>query len=110
MELRYLGFEQKQNTRNYRFDGVASGQPTVHFVITADLALFLANRIGIQEGPTLCAHKLSTTPELSTETRWELTNDDLRAHASARSMAEARKAEARRMGPRRRPPVPPSKN
>jgi len=27
--------------------------------------------------------------------------------ASARSLAEARKAEARRMGPRRRPPVPP---
>ena len=58
MELRYLGFDQKQNTRTYKFDGVANGQPTVHFVVTADLALFLANRIGIQEGPTLCANKL----------------------------------------------------
>jgi hypothetical protein len=105
MELRYLGFDQKQNTRTYKFDGVANGQPTVHFLVTADLALFLANRIGIQEGPTLCAHKLSTVPEPATSL--ELTNDDLRAHASARSMAEARKAEARRMGPRRRPPVPP---
>ena len=60
MELRYMGFDQKQNTRTYKFDGVANGQPTVHFVVTADLALFLANRIGIQEGPTLCAHKLSS--------------------------------------------------
>jgi len=107
MELRYLGFDQKQNTRTYKFDGVANGQPTVHFVVTADLALFLANRIGIQEGPTLCAHKLSTSPESFGDANLELTNDDLRAHASARTMAEARKAEARRMGPRRRPPVPP---
>ena len=29
---------------------------------------------------------------------WILTNDDLRAHASARTLAEARKAEARRHG------------
>jgi hypothetical protein len=110
MELRYMGFDQKQNTRTYKFDGVANGQPTVHFAVTADLALFLANRIGIQEGPTLCAHKLSSsTPEPATDTSLVLTNDDLRAHANARSMAEARKAEARRMGPRRRPPViPPS--
>jgi hypothetical protein len=106
MELRYMGFDQKQNTRTYKFDGVASGQPTVHFAVTADLALFLANRIGIQEGPTLCAHKLSSSLEPS-DTSLVLTNDDLRAHASARSLAEARKAEARRMGPRRRPPVPP---
>ena len=108
MELRYLGFDQKQNTRTYKFDGVANGQPTVHFVVTADLALFLANRIGIQEGPTLCAHKLTTSPEPACDTNLELTDEDLRAHANARSMAEARKAEARRMSPRRRLPVPPA--
>ena len=108
MELRYMGFDQKQNTRTYRFDGLANGQPTVHFVVSADLALFLAHRIGIQEGPTLCANKLSSTLDPDSDTNLELTNDDLRAHASARSLAEARKAEARRMGPRRRPPVPPA--
>ena len=108
MELRYMGFEQNRNTRTYKFDGVANGQPTVHFVVTADLALFLLNRIGIQEGPTLCALKLSAV-EPSANTNVVLTNDDLRAHASARSMAEARKAEMRRMVPRRRPPVPPSR-
>ena len=109
MELRYMGFEQNRNTRTYKFDGVANGQPTVHFVVTADLALFLVNRIGIQEGPTLCALKLSSAAEPAPGTNLVLTNDDLRAHASARSLAEARKAEARRMGPRRRPPVPPSR-
>jgi hypothetical protein len=108
MELRYMGFDQTQNTRSYKFDGVANGQPTAHFVVTADLALFLAHRIGIQEGPTLCAHKLTSAPDPATGTSIVLTNDDLRAHASARSMAEARKTEARRMGPRRRTPAPPS--
>src|ERR1035438_9507829 len=44
--------------------------------------LFLANRIGIQEGPTLCAHKLSSAAEPASGTSLELTNDDLRAHAS----------------------------
>jgi hypothetical protein len=110
MELRYMGFEQNRNTRNYKFDGVANGRPTLHFVVTADLALFLVNRIGIQEGPALCAHKLTSAAEPATDTNLVLTDDDLRAHASARSMAEARKAEARRISPRRRPPVPPSKN
>jgi hypothetical protein len=110
MDLRYMGFEQKLNTRTYRFDRLASGQPTLHFVVKADLALFLANRIGIQEGPTLCAHKLSTGDDQVTDTNLVLTNDDLRAHASERSMAEARKAEARRMSPRRRSPVASSAN
>ena len=103
-----MGFDQKQSTRTYKFDGVANGQPTLHFLVTADLALFLANRIGIQEGPTLCASKLNSSAIPAVDTSLVLTNDDLRAHASARSMAEARKADARRMGPRRRPPVPPS--
>jgi hypothetical protein len=103
MELRYLGFDQKQNTRQYKFDGVAAGQPTLHFVVTADLALFLAHRIGIQEGPSLCAQKLSCSHESATPVKLELTNEDLRAHVDARSVAEARKAEARKGGVRRRP-------
>ncbi len=105
MELRYLGFDQKQNTRQYKFDGIANGQPTLHFVVTADLALFLAHRIGIQEGPSLCANKLSSAQQAATEVKLELTSEDLRAHASARTQAEARKAEARRVGVRRRPVV-----
>jgi hypothetical protein len=105
VELRYLGFDQKQNTRQYKFDGVANGQPTLHFVVTADLALFLAHRIGIQEGPTLCASKLSSALQPATDVPLELTSEDLRAHADARSVAEARKAEARRAGVRRRPTV-----
>ena len=103
MELRYMGFDQKQNTRAYRFEGFARGEPTVHFIVTADLALFLAYHIGLQEGPGLCAHKLAAGPQVSGHASLELTDDDLRAHADARAQAEARRAEARRSGPRRRP-------
>ena len=103
MELRYLGFDQKQNTRAYRFDGLTKGEPTIHFVVTADLDMFLKNRIGIQEGPSLCAHKLASDAQTPRLQNLELTNDDLRALADARAAADARKAELRRSGPRRRP-------
>jgi hypothetical protein len=103
MEYRYMGFDQRDNTRAYKFDGLAKGEPTVHFVITADLALFLKHRIGIQEGPALCAHKLADGPERAAPGHHELTNDDLLAYSTARAEAEARKAEIRSRGARRRP-------
>lgn len=96
MEFRYLGFDQMQNARAYRFDGLAKGEPARHFVVTADLALFLAHHVGIQEGPSLCALKLAGIPEEGTGQTYELTADDLRAHANARAAAEIRKAEARK--------------
>lgn len=102
MELRYMGFDQNQNKRAYRFDGLAKGEATMHFVVTADMALFLAHHIAIQEGPSLCAHKITADPGAAGQPAFELTGDDLQAHADARALAEARKAEARRSGPRRR--------
>jgi hypothetical protein len=101
MEFRYLGFEQHRNARTYRFDVVAKGEPTRHFMVTADLALFLEYRIGIQEGPSLCATKLAADIEGCAEGTHELTADDLRAYALAKAAAEARRAESRRSAPRR---------
>jgi hypothetical protein len=101
MELRYLGFDQKLSTRAYKFKGIANGKPTLYFIVRADLGLFLANHIGIQEGPSLCATKLAADLQEPANGSHELTNDDLRAHVSARAMADARKAEARRGGVRR---------
>lgn len=61
MELRYICFDQQDNTRVYKFDGVEKGQAIVQFVVTADLALFLKHHISIQEGPARCVpRKLST--------------------------------------------------
>jgi hypothetical protein len=101
MEFRYLGFDQQRNARVYRFDGIVKGEPNRHYLVTADLALFLTYRIGIQEGPTLCANKLAVETQNQTNGSFNLTDDDLRAHATARTEAEARKAELRKSSPRR---------
>ena len=95
MELRYVGFEQTQNTRMYRFERVVKGEPSTRFVITADLALFLVHHIHIQDGPSLCAIKLASDLESSWSGQHQLTDADLLAHVTARASAEALKIESR---------------
>ncbi|HVP46417.1 MAG TPA: hypothetical protein VMT32_07535 [Bryobacteraceae bacterium] len=102
MALRYMGFDQRQNTRVYKFDNVAEGEPTIRMLITADLTLFQKHHIAIQEGPGLCAQKLAADLENPRNGNHELTSDDLLAHASARAAVAARQAELRRKGARRR--------
>jgi hypothetical protein len=102
MELRYMGFDHKQNVRTYKFDGVAKGEPTLHFAVTADLGLFLKHRVNIQEGPTLCARKLTKDLGELQNGVHTLTNEDLSDYVGARAAIEARKTEARRHGTRTR--------
>jgi hypothetical protein len=101
-----LGFEQLRNARAYRFDVIEKGQPARHFVVTADLTLFLAHRVGIQEGPTLCANKLTADLEGNVDGNHELNAEDFRSHVTARSLADAQRAEARRTHRRRPTPAP----
>jgi hypothetical protein len=105
MEVRYLGFEQQQNSRSYQFDVVEKGQPARRFIVTADLSLFLIHRVGIQEGPALSASKLAADLERNFDGVHELTAEDLRAHANARSLAEAQLAEKRKSFRRRPSPA-----
>jgi hypothetical protein len=112
MELRYLGFDQSGNMRGYRFDVLAKGSTTRHFVVTVDLALFRAHRVGIQEGPSLCARKLAADIESHSEGTHELTTKDMQAYADARTAAEVRRLESRKgnfrrgKAPASHPPVP----
>jgi len=96
MDLRYMGFDQHDNTRAYKFDGVEGGHRIAQLVITADLTLFLKHHITIQEGPDLCARKLTADLAGIGQDDHELTNEDLLAFATARADAEAHKAEVRR--------------
>jgi len=105
MQLRYMGFEQAKAVRVYRFDRIEERVPTVRYTVTADLALFLKHHIGIQEGPALCARKLTSDLEAAGQCEHILTNDDLLAYVNARADADARKAAARKPGVRRRAPV-----
>ena len=58
-QLRYMGFDQAQNIREYKFDDVAEDETTTHFVVSADLALFVRYHVGLQEGPALFLKKRS---------------------------------------------------
>ena len=37
MQLRYLGFDQQQNVRSYRFEVTEEGQPRRRFTVNADM-------------------------------------------------------------------------
>ena len=112
LELRYVGFDQRDNIRTYKFDGVQKGQPNVRLVVTADLTLFLKHRINIQEGPDLCAHKLSVDSAAIGPHDHQLTDEDLLVFATACADEKAHKAELRRKANQNRrwpsrPPVQP---
>lgn len=102
MELRYIGFDQHDNARAYKFDGVENGQVVVRLVVTADLTLFLKHHVNIQEGPTLCARKLAADVTGLGNHDYELTNEDLVVFTTTRAAQEAHKAELRRKANRRR--------
>lgn len=101
MEFRYMGFDHQKNARTFRFDVVVKGEPNRRCTVTADLALFLAQRIAIQEAPSLCAQKLASDLAGGIEGDHELTEADLRAFADARTLAEERRAEMRGAAGRR---------
>jgi hypothetical protein len=95
MELRYLGFDQQQNTRVYTFKRIAKGEPSTDLSITVDLSLFLQHQIRLQEGPALSGRKLVSDLEQCQSGNHELTNEDLLVHVNARALADAHNAEVR---------------
>lgn len=101
MNIRYLGFEQRQNARVYRFDVRSEGSLTRQVSVTVDMAVFRSHRVGIQEGPSLCASKLTADLEQGCDGEHELTVADVRAYADAKAMADAERASARKAHPRR---------
>jgi len=54
VQLRYVGFDQANSVRTFRFQAVVSGEQTRDYVVKADVKLFQKYRVGIQEGPALC--------------------------------------------------------
>jgi hypothetical protein len=101
MELRYLGFDQRQNARAFRFEIVVKGATTMQAIVVADMALFLEYRVGIQDGPSLCAARLTADLEQNVEGDHVLTADDLRSLCERRAAAEGKRMEMRRMAGRR---------
>ena len=105
MQIRYLGFDQRQNSRVYRFDVRVEGCLTKEVSISADISIFRDHSVGIQEGPTLSGHKLTSDLERGWEGEHELTAADVQAFADTKALADAHRAGARKV-PRQRTGVP----
>jgi hypothetical protein len=94
MQLRYIGFDQAKNIREYKFESVAEGE-TQDFLVSVDLALFVRHNVRLQEGPALCLKRHSADLETLQQLPHELTSDDLAAHVSARAAAAERKTSGK---------------
>lgn len=101
MEIRYLGFDQRQNSREYRFDVRAEGRLTRQVSVTADITVFRNHSVGIQEGPSLSGKKLTADLERGWEGEHELTAADVRAFADAKALADGQRASTRKATHRR---------
>lgn len=102
MHIRYLGFDQSQNSRVYRFDVNTEGRLTKQVSVTADIAVFRSYSVAIQDGPFLCGNKLTADLERGWEGEHELTAADVRAFADAKALTAAQRAATRKPF-RRRP-------
>jgi hypothetical protein len=83
-----MGFEQKQNSRTYRFDVREKDKPSRKLAVTADMDLFRIHRVAIQEGPALSGSKLGADLESGWEGAHQLTEADVRAYLHSKSIAE----------------------
>ncbi len=104
VQLRYVGFDQANHIRTFRFHAILTGEPTKDYEVTADVRLFQKYHIGIQEGPALCARILaaqlgpSGEPKAMRTARSVLAEKDLVALVASRVVA-ARKPFRRRPRP-----------
>jgi len=105
VEIRYLGFDQRENSRVYRFDVHTGGRSMKEVSVTADMVVFRDYRVAIQEGPSLSGNKLTADLARGWDGEHELTVADVRAHADAKALADAERANARK-APRLRSGVP----
>lgn len=79
--VRYLGFDQKDNVRGYKFESL-SPEETQMVIVTVDMALFAKHRVGIQDGPALCL-RLVMAEEWPPKQR-SLTDEEMLAHLARR--------------------------
>jgi hypothetical protein len=68
-----------------RFAVVIKGVTTIQAVVTAEMALFLKYRVGIQDGPSLRASRLTADLEQNVHGGHVLTAEDFRAFSERRA-------------------------
>ncbi len=91
-DLRYLGFDQAQEVREYKFDAVSTGCAPEHFLVRVELPLVRKHNISVQELPSLCMRKLAADLAARPQAPdHELAECDLTEFAAARAAKLERK-------------------
>jgi len=95
-EVRYEGFEQKNDVRSFKFRAWRTGEENQEVIVTADLGLFRKHGVTIQEGPTLCLRFLEAEfqqPLVSESAGWKraLTEKEMIAYMAHRHTPSKRK-------------------
>jgi hypothetical protein len=78
MQVRYLGFSQKEHARAYQFEVFSEDTTRRRCTVTADLRLLGEHRVALQDGPAVCAQRLGKNA--GTEDAFELTSEDISAY------------------------------
>jgi hypothetical protein len=80
--FRYVGFEQANAMRTYRFERTFLGEPAELFRVTTDLAMLAKHHVTIQEGPALCLRLLTIGLPASGALGFQhaLTEEDIMTH------------------------------
>ncbi|RPI25177.1 MAG: hypothetical protein EHM61_15065 [Acidobacteria bacterium] len=96
-EIRYEGFEQKNDVRSFRFRAWRTGEENQDIVVTAEMALFRKYGITIQEGPGLCLRLVEAELQQSNPIPtglWErkLTADEMIAHIGRQRIPAKRRS------------------
>jgi hypothetical protein len=113
MNLSYLGFTQEAGVRRFRFECqihskqvAALPRKSVHFVVSADMSLFLRYSIPIQDGPAICRGIVVAATAEIPESELVSTSYPVDEMQMA-SFAASRIADAQTKSVRRnRPPIP----
>jgi hypothetical protein len=89
--FRYVGFDQADSVRTFRFERQFTGQPPEPFSFSAKLALLTKHHISFQDARGMCSRLL--TLELHSDAAFErtLTDEDIMADAEFRRGPESKR-------------------
>ena len=90
-QVRYMGFEQNNGVRTYRFERSVNGELSQAVVITADLRLFSKHHVAIQEGPAICL-RLISHPSASVPVHHSITENDMLEFLASRATAKSHRS------------------
>jgi hypothetical protein len=99
--LRYSGFDQRDDTRNYVFQYSVPGEKAKPIVVSAEISLLVKHRVRIQDGPDLCLHTLMLEIQgvdfsQTGAPRRVLTAEDLLAYLASRPVPAAKGKRGKR--------------